>query len=65
MRNVQNIIKRDSDLMTVMQIYIIDSDKIVPQQSKNKKEEKIINSKNPAPKPEISKTSLELQKLIT
>ena len=57
MRNAQKIIRRDPDLMTVMQININDSDITAPQPSKNKKEEPKKDSKKPASKPELFKPS--------
>ena len=62
MKNAQKIIRRDPDLMTVMQININDSDITAPQQNKNQKDEPKKDSKKTAPKPEVFKTSGELPK---
>ena len=58
MRNAQKVIRRDPDLMSVMQININDSD-ITPTQTKNKKEDKKeILSKTVPPKSEPPKPAL-------
>ena len=56
MRNAQKIIRRDPDLMTVMQININDED-ITAQKNKSKKEEP--KKASAAPKPEIFKPPQE------
>ena len=58
MRNAQKVIRRDPDLMSVMQININDSD-ITPAQTQNKKEDKKeILSKTLPPKSEPPKPAL-------
>ena len=61
MKNAQKIIRRDPDLMTVMQININDSDITAPQPNKNQKEEPKKEIKKVPPKPEVFKTSGELK----
>ena len=56
MKNAQKIIRRDPDLMTVMQININDSDITVQKDSKQEsKDKKKEEPKKAAPKPEIFK----------
>ena len=64
MRNAQKIIRRDPDLMTVMQININDSD-ITAQQPSKQKEEPKKDTKKTAPKPELFKTTVEQPKQTT
>ena len=57
MRNAQKIIRRDPDLMTVMQININDSD-ITAQKESKKKEEKKEHEKQAAPDKKGKKPNL-------
>ena len=61
MKNAQKIIRRDPDLMTVMQININDSDITAPQPNKNQKEEPKKEIKKAPPKPDVFKTAGEMK----